>query len=175
MVVGLYCTGENKSHKSLIFLQHKGSWTLWIFLERKFFGYAVLYLHILCTGVYLALKGVVYANNSVIPITEIGETDITTQLPPPNSNNGLQCITDRMPCCASPPNWVGQWQFPNKTNAGIPGTTASFYRNRGDDGTVNLNRVDTSVMMPTGQFCCIVPDASGVNRTVCANIGECYD
>ena len=115
----------------------------------------------------------VYANNSIIPITEVGQTD-TTVPPPPNSNNGLQCITDRMPCCQSTPNRFGQWQFPNKTNIGISGSTTSFYRNRGDDGTVNLNRVDDSVMMPTGQFCCIVPDATGVDQTLCANIGECY-
>ena len=120
---------------------------------------------------YLSLKGVVYANNSVIPITEIGETDTSM----PDSNNGLQCITDRMPCCQSIANRFGQWQFPNKTNVGISGTTAaSFYRNRGDDGTVNLNRVDDSVTMPTGQFCCIVRDATDIDQTVCANIGECY-
>ena len=124
---------------------------------------------IINVGVYLSLKGVVYANNSVIPITEIGQTDTT-------SNTGLQCISDRKPCCQSIPNRLGQWQFPNKTNVGISGSisTASFYRNRGDNGTVNLNRVDDSVMMPTGQFCCIVPDATGVYQTLCANIGECY-
>ena len=121
---------------------------------------------------YLSLKGVVYANNSVIPITEIGQTD-TSMPPPANSNNGLQCITDRMPCCRFPPNRFGQWQFPNKTNVGYHGSTASFYRNRGDDGTVNLNRVGGSVMMPIGQFCCIVRDATEVDQTVCANIGEC--
>ena len=59
------------------------------------------------------------------------------------------------------------------TNVGFLGSTASFYRNRGDDGTVNLNQVDDSVMMPTGQFCCIIPDATEVYQTVCASIGEC--
>jgi hypothetical protein len=88
------------------------------------------------------------------------------------SNTGLQCITDRMPCCATPRTRSGQWQFPNKTDVGISGRTVSFYRNRGDDGTVNLNRVDGDVMMPTGLFCCIVRDATNVTQTVCANIGE---
>ena len=39
---------------------------------------------------YLSLKGVVNTNNSVINITEIGETDIVGAI----ENNGLQCITD---------------------------------------------------------------------------------
>ena len=110
----------------------------------------------------------IYANNSAIQITEIGET-VTILSPPPNSNNGLQCITDRMPCCATQPNRFGLWQFPNQTNVGIIGTTASFYRNRGDDGTVNLNRLN-NVIMPTGLFCCEMPDAAGVTQRLCAGI-----
>ena len=134
--------------------------------------YVYVNIIIIIIGVYLSLRGTVYANNSAIQITEIGETGTVTMPPPPNSNNGLQCITDRMPCCAARTNRFGQWQFPNKTNIGIIGTTASFYRNRGDDGTVNLNRVSDDVMMPTGLFCCIVPDVTEVDQTVCANIGE---
>ena len=122
------------------------------------------------TGVYLSLKGVVYPNNSVILITEIGQTNTT-------SNNGLQCITDRRPCCRSNPNRLGEWLFPDgeivpqlKGDDRI--TATSFYRNRGDDGTVNLNRLNNDVMMPTGRFCCVVPDATDIDQTVCANIGE---
>ena len=124
--------------------------------------------HIIHIGVYFSLKEVVYANNSVIPITEIGET---TDL----VNTGLQCITDRRPCCRSLSNRGGEWYFPYRITA-VPildGAT-SFYRNRGDDGTVNLNRLNTSVIMPTGQFCCVVPDATGVNQTICAYIGIIY-
>ena len=49
---------------------------------------------------------------------------------------------------------------------------ATFYRNRGEDGTVNLNRFNSDVMMPTGRFCCVVPDAMNVDHTVCVNIGK---
>ena len=118
------------------------------------------------TGVYLLLRGTVYANNSVISITEIGETNST-------SNTGLQCITDRRPCCTVP-NRFGEWLFPNGTavpNVYYYGTT-SFYRTRGDNGTVNLNRLNTDVFMPTGLFCCVVPDALYVMRRVCAIICE---
>ena len=107
----------------------------------------------------------VYPNSSVIPITEIEETNTT-------SNNGLQCITDRRPCCAAQPR-QGEWFFPNGSNVpGVAQNPTSFYRNRGDDGTVNLNRLNSDVMMPTGSFCCVVSDNTSVDQTVCANIGK---
>ena len=116
------------------------------------------------TGVYLSLNGVVYPNNSVILITEIEQTNTT-------SNNGLQCITDRRSCCTSPRH--GEWFFPD--NGGmVPNSVSAttFYRNRGDDGTVNLNRLNNDVLMPTGRFCCVVPDATGVSQWACAIICE---
>ena len=125
-------------------------------------------------GVYLSLKRVVYPNNSHILITEIGQTDNSVS-PPPNSNNGLQCITDRMPCCSSEPNRFGQWFFPNGGKVPTIGTgvamATTFYRTRRDDGRVNLNRLNDDVMMPTGRFCCVVPDVTSTNVTVCAIIG----
>ena len=131
-----------------------------------------LHLH---TGVYLSLNGRVYANNDVIPITEIGET--TT-----SSNTGLQCITDRRQCCAAFETRAGEWYFP-RGMAAVPrqihaGAT-TFYRNRGDDGTVNLNRLNSSIMSPIGLFCCMVPDATShdINdaremQRICVNIGK---
>ena len=119
------------------------------------------------TGVYLSLNGRVYANNSLIPITEIEETD-----PDSGLNEGLQCITDRMPCCRLGFQ-TGEWyMYTGVGRTMVPGlsSTVSFYRSRGyDDGTVNLNR-PSSVTMPTGLFCCKVPDAISVIYTVCANI-----
>ena len=112
--------------------------------------------------VYLSLNGTVYANNSVIPITEIGNT----------SNTGLQCITDRRPCCASPSNRAGEWYFPDETTVPILSGATSFYRTRGDDGTVNLNRLNTNVIMPIGLFCCVVPDALDDKQILCINISE---
>ena len=116
------------------------------------------------TGVYLSLKGVVYPNNSIILITEIEQTDSTY--------NGLQCITDKRQCCRSDPNRHGEWFFPDEEMVPTMVSATTFYRNRGDDGTVNLNRLNSDVMMPTGRFCCVVPDATSTNVTVCANIGE---
>ena len=114
-------------------------------------------------GVYLQRNGVFLANNSAVFISDIGDA----------SNNRLQCITDRMPCCAKP-NRVGEWYFPG--NGGmvppIGSSPTTFYRNRGENGTVNLNRVSNDVMMPTGQYCCVVSDATNINRMACAIICE---
>ena len=119
----------------------------------------------------MSLNGRVYPNNSFILITEIG----TSLNPPPNSNNGLQCVTNRRPCCSSRPTRAGEWYFPGDGGVvpriGSGDTMATdFYRNRGDNGTVNLNRLN-DVVMPTGQFCCEIPDATDTNVTVCAEIG----
>ena len=77
-----------------------------------------------------------------------------------------------MPCCAAIEGRAGEWFFPNWNTVPNLGGATTFYRTRGDDGTVNLNRLNTNVLMPTGVFCCEVPDATGVMQSVCANIGE---
>ena len=115
----------------------------------------------------------VYPNNSVILITEIKETATSNGVTDATANNGLQCITDRRPCCAAMATRAGEWFFPD--NGGmvpVLGGATSFYRSRGDDGTVNLNRLNSDVMMPTGRFCCVVPDATSTDVTLCADIGE---
>ena len=48
-----------------------------------------------------------------------------------------------------------------------------FYRNRGfDDGTVNLNHINTlpTISVPTGLFCCVLPDMDDNNQRLCADI-----
>lgn len=126
-------------------------------------------IHCLCwyTGVYLSLHGTIYANNSLIPINGIGETDFEAL----SNSHELQCVTDKLLCCRSAR--TGEWYFPNGNRVSIRGYAEAFqfYRNRGDDGTINLNR-PSNVVMPTGQFCCVVPDATDTVQHVCANIGE---
>ena len=107
----------------------------------------------------------VYPNNSVILITEIGETNDT-------SNNGLQCITDRRPCCATVPNRHGEWFFSDNGVVPNEASATTFFRNRGDDRTVNLNRLNSDVMMPTGRFCCMVLDATDVNISTCVTVSK---
>ena len=69
---------------------------------------------------------------------------------------------------------MGEWLFPDGVTT-VPGplqSPTSFYRNRGDDGTVNLNRLSANVLMPTGLFCCKVRDAAGDTDPLCVNIGK---
>ena len=125
-------------------------------------------MHTMCAGVYLSLKGVVYANNSAIQITEIGETDPDTDL-----NEGLQCITDRMPCCRFAVR-TGEWYMytPGRTVVPGPSPAVRFYRNRGyDDGTVNLNRPD-GVTMPTGVDSSCPTAISSLDEPVCGEKEE---
>lgn len=122
-------------------------------------------------GLYLLLKSKVYANNSVVFRSDIGEVYWGHY-----QNNALQCITDLKPCCQS---WsrYGHWFYPNKTMIGPYRYTyyygASFYRNRGWDGNVSLNHVNDPMRLNdlTGTFCCVVPDANWIYQTLCANLG----
>ena len=119
-------------------------------------------------GVYLSLNRIAYANNSIIQINEIGETDPYT----PSQNGGLQCITDKMPCCQTEPHRFGEWYFPDETSVPMQDSAVSYYHNTGDDGTVNLNRISSDVMSPTGLFCCAIPDATDTLQRMCATISE---
>ena len=112
-------------------------------------------------GVYLTLKRIVYANNSIIQNTNIGETD-----PYSSQNEGLQCVTDRKPCCGTQ---IGEWYFPNGTTVLRQHSGASFYRNEGDDGAVNLNRIGSDA---SGLFCCEIPDATDTLQRMCATISK---
>jgi hypothetical protein len=120
---------------------------------------------LIIVGVHLLLNGTRYANNSEILIFEIGQVNSEAES---DVNEALQCVTNKMPCCRS--DRIGQWYFPNGMLVSVKGRSQFFYRDRGDNGTVNLNRVSENVMSPTGQFCCVVPDSNGTNQTLCVNI-----
>ena len=119
---------------------------------------------IIFSGVYLALRGVQILNNSNINVRNISQSS-------DDPNGVLQCITDRTRCCLSQSPRHGEWYLPNGEL--VQGTTSNleFYRNRGDNGEVSLNR-PSNVESPTGLFCCEVADATGTNQTLCVNIGE---
>ena len=116
------------------------------------------------------LSGTVYVNNSVIPITDIGvEGSITP----------LICNTDLRPCCRTPrdnSSLMGEWHYPNGSVVPGNGPTEGkylFFRTRGEnDGTVNLFRRNDDIISPFGSYCCEIPDSSGVNQTLCANLGK---
>ena len=115
----------------------------------------------------------VYADKSVIQITEIGATDPYSDTA---QNESIQCITDRMPCCRNPQFSAGEWLFPNGSNIPTQQSAAVYYRDRGDDGSVSLNILssDTALPLLTGLFCCVVPDATDTTQTICADISKLF-
>ena len=80
-----------------------------------------------------------------------------------------------MPCCRSSPFRVGRWYFPDGSEVPIPDAGASFYRLRSDYGYVYLNRLNSDITHPVGQFCCVVSDATDVYQTLCINISKFYN
>ena len=62
--------------------------------------------------------------------------------------------------CCHGDNRMGEWYFPNMTKVKTEGAGESFYRNRGPS-VVRLHRRH-NVMMPTGEFCCEIPDVDGM-------------
>ena len=119
------------------------------------------------SGVYLLLRGVHIANNSNIEIRNASQSS-------DSPNGALQCITDRISCCLSQNPRLREWYQPNRVLVqGVPSTTV-FYRSRGDNGEVSLNR-PSDVESPIGLFCCEVPDATNTNQTLCMNIGELHN
>ena len=67
---------------------------------------------------------------------------------------------------------TGDWFYPNNARVMHTSVSQEFGRDRSNNGEINLYRGKSDVMSPTGRFCCRVPDASGVEQTVCVNVGE---
>ena len=96
-------------------------------------------------GLGFNLKGVLYSNNSIVTITDIG-----------NGTNVLYCFTNRMGCCRLEDGGInGEWFFPNRSAMEGNGkfSTLDFSRNRGPS-TVLLNRRNNA----TGLYHCEILD-----------------
>ena len=81
------------------------------------------------------------------------------------SDTAVLCMTDKEGCCRDPPGRAGEWYFPNNDSFENMASGRDFYRDRGQ-GVVRLNRRNNA-MMPTGSFCCIIPDRNNVSRRLC--------
>ena len=117
------------------------------------------------TDVYLALRSQFIANNTQIHIRSIGMSS-------DDPNSALQCITDKNPCCLSQNPQHGEWYLPNRRVVQGDKSDTAFYRYRGDNGEVYLNRPTNVSVSQTGRFCCEVPDATDTNQTLCVIIGK---
>ena len=135
----------------------------WVTLLCVVLKLTILHLYV---GVYLSQNGRFIEPDSNILITDIGTS----------SPQQLVCTSDKMPCCQADPQY-GEWYFPDESQvihtSERPAPT-TFHRDRDNNGNVNLYRVSSDVMSPTGRFCCEIEDATATNQTVCVNIGVSY-
>ena len=106
---------------------------------------------------YFELNGQVYTNNSVVTIDAVGENE-----------NGLICKTNKQNCCGNKPNRFGEFYYPNGAKVLIKSSQDGFYRNRGDS-LIRLNR-RAGTVSPTGRYSCVIPDSSGVDQKIFANL-----
>ena len=102
--------------------------------------------------------------NSQVAIDTIGETD----------DEALICKTDNARCCRGSDGLAaGEWRFPNGDV--VPrradfDTSVPFVSSR-DTGALRLHRRG-SVSGPTGSYCCVIPDNTGVDVTFCVQLGK---
>lgn len=109
---------------------------------------------IILLDIHFALGGQVHQNNSVVPLSRIGEGD----------SGALFCRTDNTNCCGTIPNRFGQFYYPSGTQVPVSSAGQGFYRNRGNQ-LIRLNRRDGATL-PTGRYRCEIPDANGVMKSI---------
>ncbi len=126
-------------------------------------------MNVSTTGPGFYLKGVLYPNNSIVNIEDIGA-----------NANALHCITNRTECCrASDGGASGEWHQPGQTNPVVGGgrtSTANFSRSR-NSSVVLLHRRN-SATSPAGLYRCAIVDSGNVTRSLSialynASGGEC--
>ena len=126
------------------------------------------------TGVTIVdFKPSIYPSGStVISFHDIGE------LMTDDSNTGdvLACMTDRSPCCSTEPDRLGDWTYNNGVNIGTRANSGiDYFRSRLDSQKIYLNlRSMRNSDPPTGEFCCVLPDASDETQTKCLDIGKFF-
>ena len=109
-------------------------------------------------GVYIFSRGSYIKENSNIFITDIGEGDC----------GSLLCFTDLIECCHE--RLLGEWIYPDGSDVETRSGSQEFYIDRGPS-VVRLNRrSNASSTIATGQFCCVVPDATSTITRTCINV-----
>ena len=115
------------------------------------------------TAVQLQLGDANIANNTVVPITDIGNARTS-------NGNALICSTTLTPCCVVYQHRFGEWYYPSGNPLGLEGSGDAIFRDRVDHdvslgimGSVRLHRRNNA-MSPVGIYGCVIPDANRVNQ-----------
>ena len=106
-------------------------------------------------SVQLIFRGVSYPNNSVLLLNDIGQF---------STGSAILFTTNRSPCCST--NGIGEWYYPNGSLVPNNAAGQGFFRTRGKNQTIYLNRRNNA-QSPTGSFCCELPDDSDVTHRLC--------
>ena len=94
-----------------------------------------------------------YKNNSLVNISDIGNTN----------SEALLCLTNSIRCC--PINGAHEeWYTPSGAPVGNSEVNADFHRSSGPS-VVYLLRLNDATS-PTGVFRCAIPDASGTSQSI---------
>ena len=137
------------------------------------------FLFLLSLGVSIRLRGQELTNGSQVCLSNIGQlsrANVTAGVPDTVEGTALVCATNNRNCCRPVDNpnggGVGEWKI---NGFSVPGMNAvplaRLYRNRGT-GLVRINyrpNVEGTAMSETGQYCCTIPDMSGVTQTLCVD------
>ncbi len=131
----------------------------------------------------LRLRGQELTSGSQVCLSNIGEqlsrANASDGIPDTVEGTALVCVTNNRNCCRPVDNpnggGVGEWIVNGFRVFGMnENPSARIYRNRGT-GLVRINYrpgvegADLDVGV-TGQYCCMIPDMSGVMQTLCVDI-----
>ncbi|XP_064386228.1 complement receptor type 1-like isoform X2 [Halichondria panicea] len=121
--------------------------------------------------VYVSVGTTNYAvMNSQVAIDTIGDTTETA----------LTCRTDSTICCTgqdnpNSANGLGYWLLPNGTvvtrKLDITDSDTDLLYSVGDTDALRLHRRG-SVSGPTGSYCCVIPDSTGVIQAFCVQLAS---
>ena len=114
-------------------------------------------------GLSIELNGETYEDGAEISITAVGIAD----------NDAVLCRTDLTTCCGSSMDVLGQgdWVYPNGTEVGNRRSYHDIFRTRGDR-VVRLQRNNSDITAPTGQYCCKVATMNNTNASICITLGK---
>ena len=107
------------------------------------------------TAVGLLLNGVLFDNNSIVTLDEIGE-----------DSAALFCLTNNTDCCSSSQtrnDCLGEWFLPDESRVGNISSEDGFYRCSGPSYVALQRRNNANT---TGIFRCEIPDENGAVQTL---------